>query len=89
MSRPCLARSWTWSSSLSVLRVTERVYVLLLSFSKQREEIAELRQECSDLRQSNQTLERQVKEGIVAAVCVLHASISTQQRKANWWAANA
>jgi len=38
-------------------------------FPLQRAEIAELRQECTELRQANLSLERQVREGIVSTVC--------------------
>jgi hypothetical protein len=37
--------------------------------SLQRAEIAELRQECTELRQANLSLERQVREGIISTVC--------------------
>jgi hypothetical protein len=70
MSSPCSARSWKWSSNPSVLRVTERVRHPLDTHFLQRAEIAELRQECTELRQANLSLERQVREGIVSAVCV-------------------
>ena len=68
MSSPCSARSWKWFSNPSVLRVAERVRHPLDAHFPQRAEIAELRQECTELRQANLSLERQVREGIVAAV---------------------
>ena len=70
MSSPCSARSWKSFSNPSVLRVNEHVRHPLDAHFPQRAEIAELRQECTELRQSNLSLERQVREGIVAAVCV-------------------
>ncbi|TFL01631.1 nucleotide-diphospho-sugar transferase [Pterulicium gracile] len=39
---------------------------ILDAVSKSHSEIAELRQECSDLRQANTSLERQVREGLLA-----------------------
>lgn len=38
---------------------------ILQAVNKSQLEIADLRQECADLRQANTTLERQVREGLV------------------------
>ncbi len=72
MSRPCLPKSWKSFSNLLVLHVAERFFndaTLTPFFSPQRGEIAELRQECTELRQANLSLERQVRESIISTVC--------------------
>jgi hypothetical protein len=48
-------------------------------FFPQRTEIAELRQECTELRQANLSLERQVRDGIIAAVCITFPPSLTAQ----------
>lgn len=53
-----------------MLRVAERIRHPLDTRFPQRAEIAELRQECTELRQANLSLDRQVREAIVSAVCV-------------------
>src|SRR5260370_9576455 len=45
-------------------------------FPLQRAEIAELRQECTELRQANLSLERQVRKGIVPPACLPSQSTS-------------
>jgi hypothetical protein len=75
MSSPCLPKSWKSFSNLLVRRVLDLLFhdaTLFnppLFFSLQRSEIAELRQECTELRQANLSLERQVREGIISTVC--------------------
>jgi len=66
-----------------VLRVAERVRHPLDTHFPQRSEIAELRQECTELRQANLSLERQVREGIVSAVCVPFPCHSHHPNKKN------
>lgn len=72
MSNPCLPKSWKSFSNLLVRRVPPLLFLhatfLNPFFSLQRAEIAELRQECTELRQANLSLERQVREGIVSSV---------------------
>lgn len=74
MSSPCLPKSWKSFSNLLVLPDAQLLHdatLLTPFFPLQRAEIAELRQECTELRQSNLSLERQVREGIVSTVCPL------------------
>jgi hypothetical protein len=47
----------------------------------QRTEIAELRHECTELRQANLSLERQVREGLIAAVCIPFLLVSPRDPK--------
>lgn len=84
MSSPCSPKSWKSFSNLLVRPVAEHLlhHATLLTpffFSLQRAEIAELRQECTELRQANLSLERQVREGIVSTVCPLSQYIAARQ----------
>ncbi|KAH9963819.1 mannose-1-phosphate guanylyltransferase [Russula dissimulans] len=54
-------------SQLGVSNVETMFNKIMDVVLKSREEISELRQECSELRQANQSLERHVKEGVLAA----------------------
>ena len=47
-------------------------------FPLQRAEIADLRQECTELRQANLSLERQVREGILSTVGPLSQYIAAR-----------
>ncbi|KAH9993224.1 nucleotide-diphospho-sugar transferase [Russula vinacea] len=55
------------SGGASVSNVEAMFTQILEVVLKSRAEIAELRQECTELRQANLSLERQVREGIVSA----------------------
>ena len=83
MSSLCLPKSWKSFSNLSVPRLAELLLhdatLLTPPISLQRAEIAELRQECTELRQANLSLERQVREGIVSTVCPLSQHIVARQ----------
>jgi hypothetical protein len=82
MSSPCLPKSWKSFSNLLVPRVADHLLhdatLLTPFFSLQRAEIAELRQECTELRQANLSLERQVREGIVSTVGPLSQYITAR-----------
>jgi len=46
---------------------------VLIGSNVQHNEIAELRQECQDLRHANASLEKQVREGLQVGPCLIHA----------------